>query len=58
MMQVEILLLCPDGFDLVRRGGDEPAFPTTGTGVPLLDDLGVSKLHRQLRRGGLGIPLR
>ena len=49
MMQVGIVPRCLDGFDLVRRAGDEPAFPTTGTGVLLLDDRRVSKLHRQLR---------
>jgi hypothetical protein len=43
-----------DRFDLVRRAGHEPAFPITGTGVLLLDDRRISKLHRQLRRGGLG----
>ena len=43
---------------LVRRAGYEPAFPVTGTGVLLLDDRRVSKLHRQLRRGGMSIPLR
>jgi hypothetical protein len=46
MMHVEILLLCLDGIDLVRRAGCEPAFPITGTGVLLLDDRRVSKLHR------------
>ena len=45
-------------FDLVRRAAFEAAFPITGTGVLLLDDRRVSKLHRYLRRGGLGIPLR
>jgi hypothetical protein len=58
MMQVGILLLCLDNFDLVRRSAFEAAFPITGTGVLLLDDRRVSKLHRQLRRGGLGMPLR
>jgi len=46
-----------DRFDLVRQAAFEAAFPITGTGVLLLDDR-RSKRHRQLRRGGLGIPLR
>ena len=54
MMQPEILPVCLDGIDLVRRVGCEPAFPVTGTGVLLLDDRRISKLHRQLRRGGIG----
>jgi len=58
MTQAEILPVSLDSFDLVRRAGDEPAFPITGTGVLHLDDRRVSKLHRQLGRGGLGIPLR
>ena len=47
-----------DRFDLVRRAGSEPAFPDTGSSVLHLDDRRVSKLHRQLGRGGFGIPLR
>ena len=58
MMQAEIMLLCLDGFDLVRRAAFEAAFPITGTGVLHLDDRRVSKLHRQLGRFGLGVPLR
>jgi hypothetical protein len=38
MMQAEIMLLCLDGFDLVRRAAFEAAFPITGTSVLLLDD--------------------
>jgi len=50
--------VCLDCFDLVRRAAFESAFPITGTGVLLLDDRRVSKLHRHLRRAGRGIPLR
>jgi len=39
-------------FRLVRRAGHEPAFPTSGASVLLLDDR-RSKRDRQLRRSGL-----
>ena len=42
---------------MVRRAGYEPAFPTTGASVLLLDDR-RSKRHRQLRRSGLAVPFR
>ena len=57
IVRIEILPVYLDRFDLVRRAAFEAAFPITGTGVLLLDDRRVSKLHRQLRRGWLGIPL-
>ena len=57
MMQVEILLLYLDNFDLVRRAAFGAAFPITGTSVLLLDD---RRSKECLLRGGfrLGIPLR
>ena len=58
MIQAEILPVCLDRLDLVRRAAFEAAFQTTGASVLLLDNRRISKLHRQLGRGGVGIPLR
>jgi hypothetical protein len=57
MMQTEILLVCLDRFDLVRRTAFEAAFLITGTGVLHLDDRRSKQPQRLRALTRLAVPL-